>query len=123
MKLSNKQLDFLEALLSSSTIAEAARQADISEKTAYNYLADDAFNDEYLHYKRLSLKHIVTRLNDIALQSLEILHEIAHDTEQTGTSRIRAVDIMLNYTFKGMQYEDMDKRINELEKRLEEMET
>lgn len=123
MKLNNKQFDFLEALLSSSTIAEAARQADISEKTAYNYLADDAFSAEYLHYKRLSLKHIVTRLNDIALESLEILHEVAHDTEQTGTSRIRAVDIMLNYTFKGMQYEDMDKRIHELEKRLEEIET
>lgn len=122
MALNAKQVKFMKALLMSDTITEAYKQAGIAEHTAYKYLADEEFNKEYTEQKRASLRHVSTRLNDIALRSIAILDEIANDQEQTGASRIRAVEVVLNYAYKGMELEDLNNRLTEIENMLEEAE-
>lgn len=122
MALNAKQVKFMKALLTSDTITEAYKQAGIAEHTAYKYLADEEFNKEYTEQKRESLRHVSTRLNDIALRSIAILDEIANDQEQTGASRIRAVEVALNYAYKGMELEDLNNRLTEIENMLEEAE-
>lgn len=122
MALNAKQVKFMKALLMSDTITEAYKQAGIAEHTAYKYLADEEFNKEYTEQKRESLRHVSTRLNDIALRSIAILDEIANDQEQTGASRIRAVEVALNYAYKGMELEDLNNRLTEIENMLEEAE-
>ena len=122
MALNAKQVKFMKALLMSDTITEAYKQAGIAEHTAYKYLADEEFNKEYTEQKRASLRHVSTRLNEIALRSIAILDEIANDEEQTGASRIRAVEVALNYAYKGMELEDLNNRLTEIENMLEEAE-
>lgn len=122
MALNAKQVKFMKALLTSDTITEAYKQAGIAEHTAYKYLADEEFSKEYTEQKRESLRHVSTRLNDIALRSIAILDEIANDQEQTGASRIRAVEVALNYAYKGMELEDLNNRLTEIENMLEEAE-
>lgn len=122
MALNAKQVKFMKALLMSDTITEAYKQAGIAEHTAYKYLADEEFSKEYTEQKRESLRHVSTRLNDIALRSIAILDEIANDQEQTGASRIRAVEVALNYAYKGMELEDLNNRLTEIENMLEEAE-
>lgn len=87
-------MKFMKALLVKPTIKEAFEEAGIAENTAYKYLNDDKFNKEYTEQKRASLRHVSTRLNEIALRSITILDEVANDEEQTGASRIRAVKLM-----------------------------
>lgn len=120
MALNAKQVKFMKALLMSDTITEAYKQAGIAEHTAYKYLADDEFSKEYAEQKRESLRHVSTRLNEIALRSIAILDEIANDQEQTGASRIRAVEVALNYAYKGMEIEDQNNRLTEIENILKE---
>ena len=122
MALNAKQVKFMKALLMSDTITEAYKQAGIAEHTAYKYLADEEFSKEYTEQKRESLRHVSTRLNDIALRSIAILDEIANDQEQTGASRIRAVEVALNYAYKGMELEDLNNRLTEIENMLEQAE-
>lgn len=122
MALNAKQVKFMKALLMSDTITEAYKQAGIAEHTAYKYLADEEFSKEYTEQKRESLRHVSTRLNEIALRSIAILDEIANDQEQTGASRIRAVEVALNYAYKGMELEDLNNRLTEIENMLEEAE-
>lgn len=122
MALNAKQVSFMKALLTSGTIKEAHEKAGIAEHTAYKYLADEEFSKEYTEQKRASLRHVSTRLNDIALRSIAILDEIANDQEQTGASRIRAVEVALNYAYKGMELEDLNNRLTEIENMLEEAE-
>lgn len=112
----------MKALLVNPTIKEAAEEAGIAENTAYKYLNDPEFSKEYTEQKRASLRHVSTRLNDIALRSIAILDEIANDQEQTGASRIRAVEVALNYAYKGMELEDLNNRLTEIENMLEEAE-
>ena len=122
MALNAKQVKFMKALLTSDTITEAYKQAGIAEHTAYKYLADEEFSKEYTEQKRASLRHVSTRLNEIALRSIAILDEIANDQEQTGASRIRAVEVALNYAYKGMELEDFNNRLTAIENMLEEAE-
>ena len=122
MALNAKQVSFMKALLTSDTITEAYKKAGIAEHTAYKYLADEEFSKEYTEQKRASLRHVSTRLNEIALRSIAILDEIANDQEQTGASRIRAVEVALNYAYKGMEIEDQNNRLTEIENMLEEAE-
>src|SRR5699024_1521438 len=122
MALNAKQVKFMKALLMSDTITEAYKQAGLAEHTAYKYLADEEFSKEYTEQKRESLRHVSTRLNEIALRSIAILDEIANDQEQTGASRIRAVEVALNYAYKGMELEDLNNRLTEIENMLEEAE-
>lgn len=122
MALNAKQVKFMKALLMSDTITEAYKQAGIAEHTAYKYLADEEFSKEYTEQKRASLRHVSTRLNEIALRSIAILDEIANDQEQTGASRIRAVEVALNYAYKGIELEDLNNRLTEIENMLEEAE-
>lgn len=120
MKLNAKQVLFLKALLTSGTVKEAYEKAGIAEHTAYKYLSDDDFNKEYTEQKRASLRHVSTRLNDIALRSIAILDEVANDKEQTGASRIRAVEVALSYAYKGMELEDLNNRLTEIERMLDD---
>ena len=122
MALNAKQVKFMKALLTSDTITEAYKQAGIAEHTAYKYLADEEFSKEYTEQKRAGLRHVSTRLNEIALRSIAILDEIANDQEQTGASRIRAVEVALNYAYKGMELEDFNNRLTAIENMLEEAE-
>lgn len=122
MALNDRQIKFMKALLVKPTIKEAYEDAGIAENTAYKYLSDDEFNKEYTEQKRASLRHVSTRLNEIALRSITILDEVANDEEQTGASRIRAVEVALNYAYKGMELEDLNNRLSEIEQMLEDME-
>lgn len=122
MALNPRQTKFLEVLLTSQTITEASKKAGITENTAYKYLADAEFNKEYTEAKRASLQHVSTRLNEIALRSISVLDEIANNPDETGASRVRAVQVALDYAFKAMEIEDLNARMNELEKLLQSME-
>lgn len=122
MALNSRQIQFMKALLVKPTIKEAYQEAGIAENTAYKYLADPDFSKEYTEQKRESLRHVSTRLNDIALRSIAILDEVANDKEQTGASRIRAVEVALNYAYKGMELEDLNNRLTEIEEMLADTE-
>lgn len=122
MALNSRQIQFMKALLVKPTIKEAYQEAGIAENTAYKYLADPDFSKEYTEQKRESLRHVSTRLNDIALRSIAILDEVANDDEQTGASRIRAVEVALNYAYKGMELEDLNNRLTDIEDMLADTE-
>src|SRR5699024_6034100 len=122
MALSQRQTNFMKALLTSGSVKEAYEEAGIAEHTAYKYLRDEEFSKEYTEQKRESLRHVSTRLNDIALRSIAVLDEIANDKEETGASRVRAVQVALDYAYKGMELEDLNNRLTEIENMLEEAE-
>ena len=46
--------------------------------------------------------------------------DVANDKEQTGASRIRAVEVALSYAYKGMELEDLNNRLTEIERMLDD---
>ncbi len=53
--LSLKQQKAVAALLETRTIAAAARAAQLSERTLYRWLNQDAFRDEVKHARRAAV--------------------------------------------------------------------
>ena len=47
ISLTQKQQDFLNAMLTSRTVEEATEKADITRNTAYRYLNNDEWQKEY----------------------------------------------------------------------------
>jgi phage terminase small subunit len=72
-KLTRKQEQFIAALLTASTILEAAQAVGISESTALRWMKEAAFAAEYRTARRAVLEDAQAELHRISLEAVETL--------------------------------------------------
>jgi len=115
--LSRRQARFVSALLVTSTVAEAARQAGIAERTAYTYLNDPnvqaalgrGLDDELAD---------ATRLVTAAVgEALSTLSAILKDQSAPAASRVAAARLILDAGPRYRQTFDLSTRLAILEDR------
>ena len=117
--LSDRQTHYLAALLNSPTICAAAEKAQISERTAYRWLADDeAFRSAYLDAKRQCVAQVTLLLSTGASNAVEALLEIVADEAVSASARVAAAAKVLDLTFKSVELDDLAHRLQTLETRL-----
>jgi hypothetical protein len=112
----NKQLNFMFALLSEPTISEACKKAHISEKTAYTWLKDTNFQ---MHYKKLRLdflKNTTAKLQANTLRAVDTLINIMENEDLSASARVQCIRTLLEYSYKGTVIEDIQERLDKLEK-------
>lgn len=125
MGLTPKQTDFLEALLVSRTIREAIEKTGISSSTAYKYLNEnEEFQEVLRNRKNETLTHISTRLNNLGIEALNTLEELIHDEtgEVTSASKVTASRVILEYMYRANESEELERRIDNIERLLDEAE-
>ena len=94
-QLSAKQRRFLSAMLTARTVAAAARQAGIAERTAYLYLAAPHVQAALNHTLDESLSHAAHQATAAMDQALAALRAILDDPAASPAARIAAARTIL----------------------------
>lgn len=120
--LTAKQTRALESLLEGHTKRQAAAEAGCSESTLRRWAtSDQAFIAAYKEAVGATLEVTVRKLQAAALDAADTLHSVAMDTDAAAGTRIQAADRILAHSAKLTEALDVETRINELEKAVEEV--
>src|SRR5262245_34525881 len=118
-KLDGHQERALAALLSSSSHAEAAQRAGISESTLQRWLREPAFREEYRAARRALLEAAIGRLQSASGDAVQVLQDVLTDPQAGANARIRAACSILDYSVKAVELWDLAERIERLEREQE----
>lgn len=111
----------LQALLTCTSLAEAARKAGISDRTLYNYLHNDQeFTEAYAAERARLVSAAADALKKNAIPAIQTLRKIVDDSEAPPAVRVQACRTILEYTLKTTEINDIMQRLEALEKAREE---
>lgn len=115
-----KQTRFFTALLSSPTIAEAAQTAEISVTTAWRIMRLPSFQQEFRALRRELVERALSELQSAAGEAVAALRRNLNCGNPS--AEIRAAQIILEQSHKGVELIDLAARVENLQKMLEERE-
>jgi hypothetical protein len=114
--LEQKQEKAISALLQAQSLREAAKEAGISEATLHRWLKLEAFQEAYRAAKREVVNFAICRLQRSSGKAVETLEGIMKGAGNPATSKVSAAKIVLEMALKGVEVEDLERRIADLEK-------
>lgn len=114
-----RQDAFIAALLTEKTTRAAAKRAEISEVTAYKYLADPAFQKRYQAARDEALTAITNSFRNMMHEAGDVVFSIVRDDEINGYVRLSAARLIIETGFKATEVQDVVERLARLEKALE----
>jgi hypothetical protein len=119
-KLSRKQDDAIAALLSTSSIKDAAKACGVSDASLWRWLQLPDFAAAYRLARRQVVERAVSELQAACGEAVETLKRNLH-CEQAAVE-IRAAQIILEQAIKGVELIDLQERVERLESLLAEQE-
>ena len=118
-ELKPKQEKLIIALMSKSTTEEAIEEAGINRSTAYRYMKDPVFSGEYRRIRSEAMQQVTSKLQQASILAVETLLDVMADKElSTSSSRVQASRTVLENAYKGIEMDDLQQRIEQLEERL-----
>lgn len=115
--LTPKQALFVQALFECRDIAQAARQAGVSERTAYRYLDDPVVQAAVRETSQRILDGLVRRLRQLGHQAADVLAEAMQGAESWSV-RVRAADVTLNRLLQVAELAELEARVAALEEQV-----
>jgi len=117
-KLTPVQRRFLNALLVSRSVREAAGQAAIGERTAHRWLREPAFQAELQRLQDETLQQAVRVAVQMLTDALQTLAGVMNDQSVTPAVRVSAAKAILESGIRFTEVVTLAERIAELEARL-----
>lgn len=105
--LTPKQTKAIQALLTHSTKAEAARAAGIGTRTLTDYLANDEFQREYSRAARALVMDATREAQQALSPALKALREIVENPEEASSNRNAAARSLLEYGLRLTEFSDI----------------
>jgi len=115
-KITNKERA-LAALLESSSIAEAAKRCELSQETLYRYLREREFVADYRNARRQVVENSITQLQQASGEAVEALRRNLSCSNPQ--AEIRAAQIILDNSIKGVEIVDVIERLEIIENAIE----
>lgn len=115
-KFGRKKEEAIAALLAQRNIEEAARAADIATKTLLRWLQIPEFQGAYREARRNAFSQSIARLQQASVAAVSTLLKVMVDSNSPAASRVRAADCVLQNAVKAMEVEDLEVRIQRLER-------
>lgn len=115
-KKSRTQEKAIIALLNEPTLKAAAAKAGIGEATLWRWQQEPDFAEQYRTAKRQAVSQAVSRLQQACGEAVDTLRTIMTDDEAPPSSRVTAAKTILETAFKAFEMEELEKRIEDLEK-------
>lgn len=109
--LSPRQQQVLPFLVSSPTLSQAARDANINRNTLRRWMEDDKFRDELVRLRQEAAELARSELQELMLLSVGVLSD-AMQNAASHDVRVRAARTALSF---GMQLNEMKKLQEEVE--------
>ena len=114
-KKSQQRAQLVVAMLQQPTLEKAAEAAGISVTTAWRIKKTPEFKKEYRMARRESYSQSIARLQQASSAAVSILLKTMVDPSAPASCKVRAAFIVLSLTVKGIEVEDIEARISDLE--------
>ena len=118
-KLGRKQEEAIAALLSQRNIDEAARAAGVGTRTLIRWLKLPKFRKEYRKARREAVHQSVARLQQATGAAASVVLKLMTDPNVPAAVKLRAAECVFDRAFKGVELEDIEARVSELERAAE----
>jgi hypothetical protein len=115
-KLGRKKEGAIVALLSQRNVEEAARVADIAQRTLYRWMKEPEFDAAYREARRAAFSQSTARLQQASGAAVATLLKIMVDSNAPASTRVRAADTVLDHAARAIELEDIQARVAELER-------
>jgi uncharacterized protein with ATP-grasp and redox domains len=115
-KFGRKKEAAIAALLSNRSVDEAARSIGLNANTLLRWLEIPEFREAYRKARREAVQQAVARLQQATgVASLTML-KLMTDPNVPGAVRLRAAAYVFDYAIKGVEVDDIEARLAELER-------
>ncbi len=119
-KLTRKAEQAIAALLEHPTMAEAARSCGVSERSLWRWLQRDVFQKRYREAQRAVVDSAITKLQAATVRAVETLER--NLTCGSFFAENAAAQAILTHSFKAIELQELQSRIEHLEKTFAEQE-
>jgi hypothetical protein len=116
LPLGRKREEAIVALLSQRGVEEAARIVNIPARTLYRWLKEPEFDAAYREARHAAFSQSVARLQQMSAAAVSTLGKIMVDAAAPTASRVRAAQSVLHHSAKGIEIEDLERRLAALER-------
>ncbi len=107
----------IKALLTSRSIAAAARQAKVGESSLRRWLReDDNFQDKLRRLREQALSHAALQLQEGVSKAVGILYDLIERDKRIEPGRSSLIRTALDFGFRSSVYNDVIERMKTLEK-------
>lgn len=117
--LGGKKEAAILALLSSRSVEDAARAADVPLRTLYRWLKDPSFDSEYRKAKRAAFGQAVARLQQGTGAAAAVMLKLMVDPSTPASTRLRAADCVFCHAKSAIEIEEIEARVVALEQAAE----
>lgn len=114
-ELSPPQHKAIAALLACRTIGQAAKVAEVGERTLTRWLADGDFKAELAAARRSIFASAVDALRQAANDAVDVLRQVMTDAETNAAIRVQAASAVLAHAFRAVELSDISERLDSLE--------
>ena len=112
---SKRQDQYIVALMEHPTLDKAASALGVSDVTLWRCLKKPEFAEAFRKARREAFSQSIARLQHASNAAVGTLLRVMTDREAPAASRVRAADVVLQTALRGMEIEDIDARLRELE--------
>lgn len=114
-KASRKQEILICYLLTEPSVNKAAEKAGIGVTTAFRWLQDPEFQEQYREARRMAVSQAISQLQQASTEAVQTLRNVMADEEAPPASRVSAAKTVLELSFKAVELEDLTARLEKLE--------
>ena len=115
--LTDKQLRTITVILETRTYEEAIEKAKISRGTFYDWLKEEPFKAELARQRAEITDEALDTLKGACSEAVNELRSLIKDNSPS--IRLRASQAIIDYNFKVKEIEDIEQRVEKIEKSLE----
>lgn len=112
-RLSPDELEVLEALLISPTLAEAAQACGKSTRTLRRWLSDPRFRSALQQARVETIRGVVVELERVAVKAVRALEGILDDANAPAPSRVSAARVVLETLWKSSSHGETEPEATE----------
>src|ERR1022692_1311381 len=118
-KFGRKMEGAITALLTRPSVEDAARVAGVGEKTLRRWMREPRFNVQYLRARREGVSQAVARMQQATGAAGTVVLKLMTDPNVPAAVRLRAAECVFDRAIKGIELEDIETRVSELERAAE----
>jgi hypothetical protein len=118
-KFSRKMEAAVVALLTQRNLDEAAHSVDIGTATLLRWQKLPEFQAAYREARRAAHGQSVARLQQASGAAVSTLLKVMLDANTPASTKVRAADSVLNHSAKAIELEDLEVRVDQLERAAE----
>ena len=115
-KFGRKKELAIAALLTHRSVEDAARAVDLNHNTLLNWFKIPTFVKEYRAARREVVHQSVARLQQATGAAGTVMLKLMTDPNIPAAVRLRAAECVFDRAFKGVELEDLEERVAELER-------